>query len=102
MHISKISNINFNGNTSRIIKKTTQDADMKFIEEVLKPKDEFVNYNQSSYSVPTGFLPSKKQPVERYPFVPEDSIITKGYVKEKQAAKQTEEVIDYVSESTIK
>ena len=98
MHISRISTINFNGIAAKAIKKAAKSADEKLVE---KTKDDFVNYNQSSYSVPTGFFPTKKQNVESYSFMPEDSVISNEYLKEKQASKQAEDIIDYVSESTI-
>ena len=101
MNISRISIINFNGVASKAMKKAVKSADEKLVEEASKQKEDFVNYNQSSYSVPTGVFPEQTKVVKRYPFAPEDNIIADKYLKEQEALKPVEEKIDFVSESSI-
>lgn len=102
MNISRISIINFNGVASKAMKKAVKSADEKLTEEVSKQKEDFVNYNQSSYSVPTGVFPKKRNVVQRYPFTPEDNVITKAdLIKDNVALKSAEEKVDFVSESSI-
>ena len=102
MNISRISIINFNGVASKAMKKAVKSADEKLVEEASKQKEDFVNYNQSSYSVPTGVFPKKMNVAQRYPFMPEDSVIIKAdLIKENEVVKPIEEKVDFVSESSI-
>ena len=104
MHISAISTMNFYGqktavkNTARTMGKDVE----KFINEALKPKDDFVNFNQSAYSIPTGEYPYTNNALRRHPYSPEDSVISNEYIKIKETLPaKVEEAIDFVSDGAI-
>ena len=103
MHIARISTMNFYGTKTTIVKDATKNANKKadqLLEKTFKPADDFVNYEQSAYSVPTGEFPAK-QKIKRYPFNPEDNVITKEYFKIKENKPEKEEVVDFVSDGSI-
>ena len=102
MHIARISTMNFYGVNNAVVKDAAKMAEKK-AGELLKPAEDFVNYTQSSYSVPTGDFPSKQLIVKRYPFSPEDNVISNEYIKGKkeEAKKAEEEVVEFISESSM-
>ena len=104
MNIARISSMNFNGAKAAMVKDAAKNANKKadqLLEEVLKPAEDFVNYGQSSYSVPTGDFPKVKMEIKRYPFSPDDNVIANEYLKTAEEAKKAEEVADFVSDGSI-
>ena len=101
MQISRISTMNFYGKSATLAKDAAKKTE-QFINEALKPKDNFVNFNQSSYSIPSGDFPSVQKIIKRHPFSPEDSVITNEYIHVKgNLSEPKEEVIDFVSDGAI-
>ena len=104
MHITQLSTMNFYGRKSTMVKDTVKklDKEAKFIEEVLRPSDDFVNYAQSAYSVPTGEFPADKIKTQRHPFCSDGNIVANYYLKVKDTIPKTvENKTDFVSESSI-
>ena len=107
MHISRISAMNFYGARAAMVKDAAKKTDkqsekfMGFIDECLKPNDSFINYNESSYSVPTGEFPMQHMSAKKQPFTPYDKVVPNEYIRTINAAKPEEEVVDFVSESSI-
>ena len=107
MHISRISTMNFYGtravtaeNAAKMTNKHSEKF-KKFIDECLTQKDSFVNYNESSYSVPTGEFPIQHMSAKKHPFTPYDNVVPNKYIRTINAAKPEEEIVDFVSESSI-
>ena len=98
MQTLKISNIHFYGNGAVLIKDAVKKSDKK-IENLIKPADDFVNFNQSSYSVPTGENALEK--IKAQQFKPDSEFVAKEYFKNYEIPKPTEDKVSYISESTI-
>ena len=104
MHISAISTMNFCASKATMVRSTVKKADKeadKLIKETLESKSSFVNYNESSYSVPTGEFPKDHMVAKRYAFSPEDNLISNEYIKITKKAPKEEEVVDFVSDGSI-